>query len=256
MRVTKQFLAAILTAGLLCVPALQAQQQSQTATPQNVPVPVQGNGPAPPATVGLTYSPAVVTTTTSTLVQTLNKLNVQTATAADIQSVATALQIAFASFQETGANSQMQAWILANASTIENYSPSDAAVTNLYASMTKSGAVVTTTQVRNILSISAQDEQEFVSQITTNGIASVEAQIVTAFQEAATSVGSKGSVVQVAYQRNSKNRARLLLINCANNAIAAGALGVGAGLVGAEPVALAFAVVAVTYGILAKLNLC
>jgi hypothetical protein len=252
----KWFVTMFLAIGLLFAPGLQAQQQSQTATPQNVPVPVQGNGPAPPPTVGLAYSPAVVTTSTATLVQTLNKLNVQTATAGDIQSAATALQITFASLQETGANAQFQAWILANASLIESYSPTPTAVNNLYVSLTNSGAVVSLDDVQNMLSVSAQEAQEFVSQVKQNGMASMEAQIVTALQQAATTVGSRGSMVQVAYQRNSKTRARLLLIDCANNALAAGALAVGAGLLGAEPVAAVFGLVALTYGIFHKLALC
>lgn len=252
----RQFLAVTLTAGLVFIPALQAQQQGKSATPQVQPAPSPGGGGATHPSGGVTYSSAVLTSGTSTIVKTLNKLNVQTATSADIQSAATALQDVFASLEETGANSQMQAWILANASTIKDYSPSTTDVQNLYTSMTKSGAVVTMTQVRNILTVNAEDEEEFVNQISQNGMASVEADIVTSLQQAATSVASKGSVVQVGFQRNSKNRARLLLVNCAANAVAASGLGLAAGLMGAEPVCAAFEMVAIVYGLLSLANVC
>jgi len=66
----RQFLSVILAAGLLFVPALQAQQQGQSATTQVQPAPSPGGGATHPTGLGVA-GPAIPSSLSISVVQTM-----------------------------------------------------------------------------------------------------------------------------------------------------------------------------------------
>ncbi|MGD0402060.1 MAG: hypothetical protein ABSB66_02600 [Candidatus Acidiferrales bacterium] len=117
---SKQFITMLLAIGLLFVPALQAQQKSQSATPQaGTPAPVLGNGPPPPNSGGYplaggpiapsSFSTAVANSTVSVAVTAQQHLvSSGTLLASDYTALATSLQTFFAEMDSTGLTATMQ----------------------------------------------------------------------------------------------------------------------------------------------------
>jgi hypothetical protein len=192
MRVRKQFLTIILTAGLLFAPALQAQQ---SAKPQvGTPAPVLGNGPPPPngsgypiaggPTVPSGFSTAVVSSLQTVAVTAQQHLvSNGTLLASDYTALATSLQTFFAEMDSTGLTATMQSWILSN-SALFTTEPSTSVVQAAYSVLeAKGGVVVSESQfVSSIQNEPLASRQQFYSIVQTNGLAYFHAQMIANLQ--------------------------------------------------------------------------
>jgi hypothetical protein len=224
----KQFVTMFLTIGLFFAPALQAQQ-SQTATPQNVPVPVQGNGPTPPSTPSISYngslsvpsgvSLAVAQTEQSAMVNLSNKVNANTATSSDYASAATATQAMFGNFNETGFTAAIQAFIVAN-ETLFTTNPTTAQLTYAYNQAKAAGSSLTLAQFENFMLSSTLAERQALYTAAQQG------QLQATFNEVVTELQGLSASL-----RHGSNGANYILAGCGLGLVLA-SVGIFIGVVG------------------------
>ena len=122
MNIAKQFLSGLVVVGMLCLPLMnaRAQQNGKAPTPPP-PLPCEtcgggGGGYVPTApSVPSTVSTAVMNQTQSVATNMQVHLNSGKFLESDATALATALQLSFANWAETGFTAILQNWILANA---------------------------------------------------------------------------------------------------------------------------------------------
>jgi hypothetical protein len=188
--VAKQFLSMFMMAGLLFVPALQAQQDQQ-AHPQNVPVPPPGGGvtgggygsvPKPPTTLAT----SVFQVAQSKMVTLQKEAVVGTLKSADVASASTALQNVFANMDETGYTVKLQSWILANADLFTTQNPTTAQLETAYATFSGTGVTETYSQfVQRITGVPLNVRQAFITAVQQSGLDYVHSQILSAMNATA-----------------------------------------------------------------------
>jgi hypothetical protein len=159
MRISKQFAVVLLVVGLVFVPVQAIAQpgqgskalspQGSKAQPSYITNPDQ---PTPPPG-GNVPSQAVITQTQNVLATNLQAINLGTETPTDLTNSATALQVMFANWEETGANAQIQAQMNASVSYFQTYTaPTTTQASTVAAGMNAVSAnVVTESQVYNQL---------------------------------------------------------------------------------------------------------
>jgi hypothetical protein len=221
----RQFLAVILAAGLLFVPALQAQQEGRSATTQVQPAPSPGGGASHPTGLGVA-GPAIPSSLSISVVQTMqtkmialnSAVAANKATASTYSAAATALQSYFGNQDETGFTKTIETWILDNSDLFTSTTLTTAQLQAGYASLQSSGVVTTySAYVQSMTTPTLSEREEFLSAVQTSGLSAYDAQIVSALNSISAQVNTR------------HNGGILIQVNCGFNLAVAGLY---AGIVG------------------------
>ena len=187
-------------------------------------------------------SDVITSSATVNLVALLNKLQDGTAQAADVRGALVAVSTLIANMQETGANDQITAQILAQEDSFLNEGISEEQIQKQIASLMANGAKINPNHYRNGLLTTQQQRQATIANIKKNGMWGVEQQFLTHLQRLESTLqpngltgsrltplslnGYSGNALRMAaLEGNGIPRAhlqRILVIDCATLAAAFG----------------------------------
>jgi hypothetical protein len=179
----------------------------------------------------IALSDVATTAATVNLVALFNKLQDGTAQAADVRGARVALATAFAQMQQTGANDQYTAQILAQEDSFLNKGISEEQIQQHINSLTAMGAQINPNQYRNTLFSTRQQRLTILANLKKNGIWGMEQRLLSSLQTLESTLQSRGptsaglrlssaynsggeSLRLLEYQRNGAPRAHLQRVDC------------------------------------------
>lgn len=204
MQIVKLVLSTFLCAGMLFIPALDAQQQQQQdASPSD-----GYTGPQVPTSLSL----GVVQTMQSKMLVLNNKLqNGQQPTASDDAAASTSMQAYFANSDETGWTANLQTWIINNADLFTTLNLSVAQLQAAYTNLQGTGAIISYHQfVEGIMGDSLSDREAFLNFVETSGLQAFHSNMVRALTVLSTANATSGKLSYASLHR--RGLGKMLLV--------------------------------------------